>query len=241
MINELKEIGLSENEAKIYTSLLQLGPTTTGPIIKKTGLYRVIVYDTLEKLLKLGLVNYSLKKNRKQFEAEDPKQIIELIKNKEVIANSIIKELENLKRNKKIEQGNFIYEGWKGIKAAQENYLKEAAKGEYLMVGASKELHEKLDVFFNYFHERRSKLKIPAKLLFNANNKKFAMLKKKYKPVEIRFMPKDVITPSWISTYQDMVLIGIADDPPTAFFIKNKSVADSYKQYFYFMWNKSKK
>ena len=83
LIDDLIEIGLSQNEAKIYLALLELGPTTTGPLIKKTCLYRVITYDTLEKLLKLGLVNYSLKKNIKNFEAEDPKQLMELIKNKE--------------------------------------------------------------------------------------------------------------------------------------------------------------
>ena len=108
------------------------------------------------------------------------------------------------------------------------------------MVGASRELHKKLDAFFNYFHERRSKTGIPAKLLFNENNRRFGNLKKLYKPVQIRFMPEKVITPCWISTYKDMVLIGVAEDAPMAFFIKNKAVAESYRQYFYFMWEQSK-
>ena len=239
----LKELGLSENEAKVYVALLRLGPSTTGPIIKKTGLYRVIVYDTLEKLLKLGLVNYSLQKNRKRFEAEDPKQLIELVKNKEIVAKSVVENLQKIKPEKHFEQGAFIYEGWKGIRAAQENYfkiMKRGAGGEYIMVGASRELHKKLDAFFNYFHERRSKLGIPAKLLFNENNKRFGKLKNQYKPVQVRFMPSKIITPSWVSTYKDMVLIGVAEDTPMAFFIKNKAVAESYKQYFYFMWEQSK-
>ena len=242
IVDDLKEIGLSENEAKVYISLLELGPSTTGPIIKKSGLYRVIVYDTLEKLLQLGLVNYSIKKNRKQFEAEHPKQIMELLKNKEILAKSVVENLSNLKKEKPLEHGAFIYEGWKGIRAAQENYFKEmklGAGGEYLMVGASRELHKKLDAFFNYFHERRSKMNIPAKLLFNENNKQFGKLKNQYKPVQVRFMPKRIVTPSWVSTYKDMVLIGVTEDAPMAFFIKNKAVAESYRQYFYFMWEQS--
>lgn len=243
IVEDLKEIGLSENEAKIYIALLGLGPSTTGPIIKRTGLYRVIVYDTLEKLLQLGLVNYSLKKNRKHFEAEHPKQIMELLKNKEIVARSIVESLSKLKKESPLEKGAFIYEGWKGIKAAQEQYFKEMrprAGGEYLMVGASRQLHKKLDAFFNYFHERRSKMKIPARLLFNENNKQFGKLKRKYRPVQIRFMPQRIITPSWVSTYKDMTLIGVAEDTPMAFFIKNKGVAESYRQYFYFMWEQSK-
>lgn len=241
IIDDLKEIGLSENEAKVYVGLLELGPSTTGPIIKKTGLYRVMVYDTLEKLLQVGLVNYSLKKNRKQFEAESPKQIIEILKNKEILAKSVIENLSNLKKEKPSEHGAFIYEGWKGIRTAQEKYfeeMKKGAGGEYLMVGAPKKLHEKLDAFFNYFHERRAKMNIPAKLLFNENNQ-FGKLKNKFKPVQVRLMPKNTFTPSWFSTYKDALLIGVTENEPMAFFIKNKAVAESYRQYFYFMWAQS--
>jgi sugar-specific transcriptional regulator TrmB len=244
ILDDFKELGLSENEAKVYVALLELGQTTTGQIIKKTGIYRVMVYDTLEKLLNLGLANYSIIKNIKYFEAENPKQLLELVKNKEIIAESIITNLSKLQKNTELKSGAIIYEGWKGIKAAQENYFKEFKKSndEYLMVGASRNLHEKLDTYFNYFHERRSKLGVPAKLLFNENNRKFGLLKKKYGPVQIRFMPKNLITPSWISTYKDMILIGVAEENlPMAFFIKNKIVAESYKQYFYFMWAQSKK
>ncbi|MBI2655570.1 hypothetical protein HYX06_04070 [Candidatus Woesearchaeota archaeon] len=243
LVDDLIELGISENEARVYIALLETGPSTTGPVIKKSGLYRVIVYDTLEKLLKLGLVNYSLKRNRKLFEAEEPKQILELIKNKEIIARKLVDDLQKIKSEKTQEQGASIYEGWRGIQAAQENYFKEMKKGEgeYVMVGASRQLHKKLDDFFNHFHERRSKIGVPAKLLFNENNKKFGNLKKKYKPVQIRFMPRRIVTPSWVSTYKDMVLIGVAEETPMAFFIKNKAVAESYKQYFYFMWEQSQK
>lgn len=239
LISELQELGLTENEARIYLALLELGSSTTGPIIKRSGLYRVIVYDTLEKLLKLGLVNYSLQRNRKRFEAEQPKRLLEMVKTKEMRAKSIIHQLRSVHPEKPMEQGALVYEGWRGVQSAQENYFKEmkqGAGGEYLMVGASRQLHKKLDDFFNYFHERRSKLGVSAKLLFNENNRTFGKLKLKYKSVQIRFMPARMITPSWVSTYKDMVLIGVAEDTPMAFFIKNKAVAESYRQYFYFMW-----
>ncbi len=243
LIEELMELGLTKNEAKVYLALLELGSTTTGPLIKKSKLYRVMVYDTLEHLLQKGLVNYSLQRNRKVFQAENPQQIGELLKNKEILAKSVVEQLQKIQVQKPVERGALVYEGWKGIKAAQENYFTEMKSGagrEYLMVGASRELHKKLDAFFNYFHERRSKFKIPAKLLFNENNRHFGDLKKKYTPVQVRYMPAKVITPSWVSMYKDMVLIGVAEEDPMAFFIKNKAVAESYRQYFYFLWQQSK-
>lgn len=248
-INQLMELGLTENEAKVYIALLELDQTTTGSIIKKSGLYRVIVYDILDKLLEKGLVTYAIKKNIKHFQAENPDKILSLLEEKQNIAKQLIPQLEKLKpiiNNNNQQDGAFIYEGWNGIKAAQENYFKsmnktkKQHKGEYLMIGASRQLHKHLDAYFNYFHERRAKLKIPAKLLFNENNKQFAKLKSKYNPVQLRFMPKKIITPSWISTYEDMVLIGVSEDQPMAFFIRNRAVAESYKQYFYWMWQMSK-
>ena len=238
--SDLQELGLTKNEASIYVALLELGPSTTGPIIKKTNIYRVMVYDTLEQLLKKGLVNYSLKRNRKVFEAEDPIQLNELLRTKQNTTLKAIKDLKQIRQHHPVHQGAQTYEGWSGIKAAQENHLKamkENPKGEYIMVGASTQLHKKLDDFYNYFHEQRSKMKIPAKLLFNENNKRAGNLKKRYKPVEVKFMPEKMVTPSWVSIYNDCVLIGNALDVPMALFIKNKAIAESYRLYFYQMWN----
>src|SRR3989344_439600 len=229
LVDDLKEVGMSENEAKVYIALLELGRSTTGPLIKKTGMYRVMVYDTLQK-------------NRKHFEAEDPRQILELVKSKEEIAKTAVENLSKIQTILPLEKGAFVYEGWNGIKAAHENYIKEMKEhggGEYVSVGASREMHKKLDAFFNYFHERRSKMGIPGKILFNANNRRFGSTKRQYKPVHVKFMPVRIITPSWISTYKDMTLIGVAEDSPMAIFIKNESVAKSYRQYFYFMWEQS--
>ncbi len=170
LIDQLTELGLTQNEAKVYVTLLELGRTTTGSIIQKSCLYRVMVYDILDKLLEKGLVTYVIKKNIKHFQAENPDKILILLEEKQNIAKQLIPQLEKLKPKITVDHnqhnGAFIYEGWKGIKAAQENYFKsmnktkKQHKGEYLMIGASRQLHKRLDAYFNYFHERRSKLKI---------------------------------------------------------------------------------
>jgi len=241
--DDLIEIGLTQNEATVYLALTETGPSTTGPVIKRSGMYRVIVYDTLDKLAQKGLVNHSFKNKRKVFAAEPPQRIVEMLKGKEAIARSAAEKLRGMARPAITETGARVYEGWQGIRAAQESYfteMKQGAGGEYLMVGASRSLHKKLDAFFNDFHERRSKMRIPAKLLFNENNRTFGKLKKAHKPVQVRFMPKGTITPSWMSTYNDLTLIGVAEETPMAIMVKNKSVAESYRQYFYFMWESGK-
>ena len=74
MKEQLKEAGLTANESKIYTSLLELGPSNAGLISRKSGLHRRVVYDTLEMLIQKGLVGYILKNNVRLFQASHPKR-----------------------------------------------------------------------------------------------------------------------------------------------------------------------
>lgn len=238
----LQEAGFSPNEAKVYLALLELGPSPVGPIMHATGLYRVITYDVLEKLLQKGLVSYFIRNNRRQFRAESPEKIWEAAKAAQDQARQLSFELSRIQPSSEQKQV-LVYEGIAGIKAAQENYFKIMRKGqgEYLMFGASLALHEKLDSFFNYFHERRSKMRVPARLLFNESNRQYGELKKKYPPVKVRYMPSNTITPSWVSIYTDMMLIGVLDEEPFAFFIQNKKVVQSYRDYFELLWKMGKK
>lgn len=239
---KLVEAGFSRNESKVYLALLELSPSPVGAIMRKTGLYRVIAYDALQKLAKNGFVSYFLKNNWRQFRAEDPEKIWEAAKAREAEAKTLARELSSIQPSVLPARQAVIYDGYTGIKAAQENYFKIMKKGagEYLMFGASLQLHEKLDSFFNYFHERRGKLKIKARLLFNEDNRAYGDLKKKFKPVKVRYMPENIITPSWISMYGDMMLIGVIDEEPFAFFIKNEKVTESYKKYFELLWKLGK-
>ena len=46
----LKDAGLTDGEAKVYISLLELGSSSTGPIMEKSRIARSIIYHILEKL-----------------------------------------------------------------------------------------------------------------------------------------------------------------------------------------------
>ena len=235
----LELVGFTPREAEVYVALLEHGPCQVGVIMRATHLYRVIIYEVLRKLVQKGFVSYFLKNGRRQFRAEDPAKIGEAAKAMEAEAKALVSDLQAVKPAPFPDKQALVYEKISGIKAAQENYLRMMEKGgkdEYLMFGASLQLHEKLDNFFNYFHESRSRLGVRARLLFNEDNRAYGDLKKRYVPVAVRYMPKNVITPSWISIYRDMMLIGVIDEEPFAFFIKNKGVVDSYRKYFEMLW-----
>ena len=73
---QLEALGFYKNEAKVYLALLELGFCTTGPLIKKTGLHRNIVYESLDKLISHGLVSSTMQRGKKHFRTLSPARIL---------------------------------------------------------------------------------------------------------------------------------------------------------------------
>ena len=64
--NSLKQIGLTDNEIKVYLTLLKIGPSIVSKIAERSGLYRPYVYDTLERLQEKALVSVQLAQSNPQ-------------------------------------------------------------------------------------------------------------------------------------------------------------------------------
>lgn len=91
LIEVFDYLGWGENEAVIYSDLIENGPSTLQEIAKRTKIPRTSLYDYYPNLVYSGLISETSKEGRKKIQAEDP----ELIKRK----------LENINRyNKKINQ-----------------------------------------------------------------------------------------------------------------------------------------
>ena len=64
--------------------------------------------------------------------------------------------------------------------------------------------------------------------------------REKEKFTEVKCMPKGYISPAAIDIFQDYVYIFLWEEKPFVFMIKNKLIADSFKQYFNFLWKIAK-
>ena len=95
-ISILKEAGLTEGEIKVYLALLELGSSTTGPIIEKSRIARSIVYQILNKLEQKGLVSHVTKAKRKHYQAAEPNKILEYIDEREKLLEENRKKVERL-------------------------------------------------------------------------------------------------------------------------------------------------
>src|SRR3989344_4562847 len=78
----LEDIGLSNAEIKVYLTLLELGTSTAGPILEKSGLQNSVVHMALNKLIERGFVTFVKEGKRNHYQATNPKHIIDFINEK---------------------------------------------------------------------------------------------------------------------------------------------------------------
>ena len=231
---ELSKLGLTENEITVYLKLLELGPSLAGSISRKTGIHRRTVYDITERLIEKGLVGYILNNNRRYFEASNPEQFKELVKEQESVVDSILPELMqqyNIKQDKK---STSFYRGKRGLKAVFDDQL--AQKNDLFIIGGSAEAYDVLKFYFPHYDRERKKKKINAKIIFNYEAKK---LKLKLPLATIKYLPKEMSTPSATNIYGDTVSIILWGEDPFAIVIRDKAIAQSYKNYFTLLWKSS--
>lgn len=246
-MSSLKEAGLTEGEIKVYLALLELGSSTTGPIIEKSGIARSIIYQILDKLMEKGLVSYIIKEKTKYFQAAEPNKLLEYIDEREKQLEENKKKVqallpELLLKQKMVEKNaaNF-YTGFKGIRTAHEHlYLKLKRGEEYHYLGIPAYQPEEQHLYWQRDHVRRAKAGIRCKLLFNqGTNPEVLRNRNSYKGCEARIMPTDIVTPSFFGMFKDTTLIFIQSPSAVCIEIINQDIANSFKAYFDEFWKRS--
>ena len=244
----LKQAGLTEGESKVYLSLLKLGSSTTGPIIKNSKIAKSIVYQILDKLIEKGLVSYIIKEKTKYFQAAQPDKILEYLEKKEKEILDSKKQIEKILPNlisfqNSSQEGEVrLYLGIKGIRTAYEHIYQKLSKGdEFYFLGVSPETSEEQDIYWKHDHVRRIKAGIKCKLLFNkGTSKKIIIDRNKYKYCQAKIMHSQIQTPAMFMTYKDTTVIILQKESPIAIEIINKDITDSFQNYFSEYWKKAK-
>lgn len=128
---DLRELGLSYDEAKVYIALLELGGSYVSAIAKKAGVHRVVCYKILEGLTEKGLISQFSKNNVRHFSAEDPRILVRKQQQKLEHAEKILPKLLSLTHALAYKPKIQYYEGTVGIK----NVLEDTLNAEHEIIG----------------------------------------------------------------------------------------------------------
>ncbi|MBT3304109.1 TrmB family transcriptional regulator [Candidatus Woesearchaeota archaeon] len=229
-MNALEAAGLTKNETKLYKILLQLSSSNVTELAKRTGIHRRSVYDVLQRLAEKGLVSYLTVDNTKNYFANNPKKLKELVDEKANVVSQGLPDLQKLFQQNAEKKSTQFFIGEKGIRYVLDDQLRTGK--EVLVLGGSLESSSSLKHYFPKYHLLRKEKNIKFKIVFSGKKEKISL------PLsEIKFMKSAGHTA--INIYGDNVAFIMWDEQnPYAILIHEKEVASSFRVYFNFIWDK---
>ncbi|MGH7141126.1 MAG: TrmB family transcriptional regulator [Minisyncoccia bacterium] len=238
IIKKLQNLGLSEKEARVYVALLPRPETGTAALISATGLHGQFVYDALEKLQGMGLARHAVVRGRKKFSANPPEQILSLLRQKELEASELVRELEKRFAAPLLQRFE-VYQGHHSVVAHELHLLEEAPEGSRVdILGAGGEEYIKmLDGSFEGYEKRRVQKKINIRYLSTAGSAGFlgsTALRTLYKYSTFPGMARGFVE---TSIWSDKIVLILFGDPVTSFVFRNEKVAAGYREFFEMLWN----
>lgn len=250
-LQQLRDIGLTEGEIKVYEALLELGECTKTNLAKKSGVAPSNIYDITNRLIEKGIISKVEKNGISHFSPANPKRILDFLDQKKIeverekdvltaLLPSLLAKFDKKESPIKVE----VFQNWSGLKTVFEDLLDECSKEDMNFVfGASKgDNPEIADNFFLKYNIKREKKGIKTNIILNNELKErkdrisFFIKSKNYK---IKFLQQT--TPSEIMIYKDKTCIIILTKEPIVIRITSKEVSNSFKQYFDLMWKIAKK
>ncbi len=241
-VEALRKIGLTENEIKVYLDLLKSGTSTAYEIGKRTGIYRVHVYDKLEQLMDKGLVTYIYRGSKKYFQATPPLKINQYLEDKkkeleleEEAINSILPELEAMANMPKEDTFVEVFKGPEGLKYFLKDIIKTGQ--EVLITGVDDQKYqETLPIFMKQYFRDLRKNRIKERVI-TMRRKSIFMFDKELAPTtNYKFLEARQFNPANTYVYGDKVVIVTWGSPVTAVMIKNNGIAETYRNHFEHLW-----
>lgn len=249
MITEiLTSIGLTPEQAELYTSLLDHGAQTAGKLSKTTKIQRTYVYPVARELVKKGLVAMEKKGRTTTFVPQPPERLLSQAEDVKTHAAQAYAALQGilpgLKTKYEIRESKPIvryYEGEKGIIKANLEVLAEKKEIlAYLVI--NKDIDRKLEKFWDTYYAMRVENKIYVRAITPNTKEGIEYKRRDTKEMrETRLVPKDKfpITIEKNIVGNKVVFFSTKDGKLVATIVENKEIADTERAIFELAWKQA--
>lgn len=246
MLQFYGSIGLSPNEAKIYETLVEHGESGMSEIAIHAKVHRRNAYDAIRRLIDKGLCFEIISQRENRYNAVDPDKLLELFTERENQLREVLPALKKKFGQRLAPDEAFIYRGLEGqkniwrdiLRVGQDSYV-VGAKGGWF----DPRLEPSRIAFFK--EANRKKLKFHQLFDYEMKIQKPGFTKNFPAKLEYRYLPKDYSTNSLLHIFGDYVItytgltIGKISDDTVFFILHSKDLAESYRKWFWYMWQKS--
>jgi len=172
----LEDLGLSEKEAKVYLSLLEVDNDSVLDLAEKTKINRTTIYPVLESLSNKGLIFEVLVDKKVRYQAEPPERLETYIERRKIQLDEqskrlkdIVPQLKSIYREDAEKPVVKFFEGKEGvISMTEELFQSKDDKGGTMYMIYPKDLIESLfsEADSNRFRKIRVDKKISGKSIY---------------------------------------------------------------------------
>ena len=231
----LIQLGLSDDESRVYLASLELGASGATGIARKALIQRTNFYHISRDLIGRGLLKQARVGHSSLFVAEPPEKIIELEKNKLSMIEKRLPELKAITNLSEKKPKVYYFEGVDGIKQVNRDTLKH--KGD--MVGFTTPRYlsfERGNTHREYVSERLA-TKNKARIIGEVSGEVVALKEKDSQEMrETRMLPKELFASEIeIIIYGDRVAV-IDYKEVFGLIIEGKEIAKTLKMIFELVW-----
>jgi sugar-specific transcriptional regulator TrmB len=234
-IENLKELGFSQNEAQVYVTLAKLGLSKAGMVAKYSDLDRSSMYNAMQSLLKKGLASYTLVGKTRYFQCSNTGNIMSYLTSKVDFAKQFLPDLEKIRKENKPSENVRLFKGYKGIQTILQDNLNSGK--ETLIFGSEGYFSERMPSFAKRVVSQMENSGMKVRTIKRKNRSGERHLKTKQE----RTIPSLTVSPVVTTIYGDKISIIIWSDIPEGILIENKEAAASYRDYYEFMWKHADK
>lgn len=246
MFNQLRDIGLGDNEAKVYIAMLELGPSTVLQIAGKAGINRPTTYVQIEALKQRGLIEHMTKGKKVLLMAKEPTQLEAMLERQskaiEVHKSELSKVLPQLQTMWDLAGKKPIvryYEGIEGLRQMQAEFLKCKEKRIYGIFN----LDSLLEVFPGHksdYSQKRVQKGIRSRSIYTSEHGPSLPDFDEASLREARFINEERFKfDSDITIFDDSIALSSFSHGLSGTIITNPELARSFKGLFELMWSVS--
>ncbi len=237
----LEDLGLTHAEIKVYLTLLELGSSSAGLILERSGLQNSVVHRALNTLIEKGIINFILEGKRKVYQATEPEYFFRFIEDKRARFQSI---LPILKRKQGMARNVEVASVYKGIRGVNEvyNIMVNTPGEEYLTFGGGKECETRMgSSWWMGIHRKRIVNRLKSRQIFDETVRAIGKGISSLPLSQVRFIGRE------FEQFQETVIVGdnvaitVFTQRPYSFLIRDSAVAQGYRKHFEILWAGAKK
>jgi hypothetical protein len=175
----------------------------------------------------------------KHYEAQQPEKLLELLDERKEHINKLIPELKGIQLQPETIQKLHGYQGIGGIKTLLAETLKTK---EYVVFGAPKVSLDTIgETYWKNYNQKIRYNNIKTKMIFDESLRNWS--KEIYKintKANIRYLEKHFDNMTETFVFDDKVIIITWSAQPLGILMKDRTIANSYRQFFEMLWKQSK-